>query len=102
MTITTKAVPVEAYWSVGLVKRTYPILQKAYRIITYKLRRSETTKNIVLQIAIKAVNDTAGPNRLVLTFLVFGTYPRMTKLDLPALTTTQQAAAVCKAITKVS
>ncbi|KAF1976220.1 hypothetical protein BU23DRAFT_578609 [Bimuria novae-zelandiae CBS 107.79] len=30
------------------------------------------------QIAVKAINNTAGPNSLVLTLLVFGAYPRMT------------------------
>jgi hypothetical protein len=29
--------------------------------------------------AIKAVNDIAGPDRLVLTLLVFGVYPRIIK-----------------------
>ena len=32
----------------------------------------------ILQMAVKAVNDTAGPNRLVPTLLVFRAYPRMT------------------------
>jgi hypothetical protein len=102
MTITTKAVPVEAHWSVGLVERAYPILQKAYRIIAYKLRGSETTKDTVLQMAVKAVNDTAGLDGLVLTLLVFGAYLQITKLDLPAATTTQQAVAVRKAIAEVT
>jgi hypothetical protein len=30
---------------------------------------------MTLQMAVKAVNDTAGPDGLVLTLLVFGTYP---------------------------
>jgi hypothetical protein len=34
--------------------------------------------------AVKAVNDTAGPNRLVLILLVYGAYPRMSNLDPPA------------------
>ena len=33
--------------------------------------------------AIKAVNDTAGPDRLVPTFLVYGAYLRIGKLDPP-------------------
>jgi hypothetical protein len=102
MTITTKAVPVKAHWSVGLVKRAYPILRRAYRIIAHKLRRSETTKDTVLQIAVKAVNDTAGPDSLVPTLLVFGAYLQMTELDPPAATTTQQAAAVRKAMAEVT
>ena len=34
--------------------------------------------------AVKAVNNTAGPNRLVPTFLIYGVYLRMGKLDPPA------------------
>ena len=33
--------------------------------------------------AVKAVNDTAGPNSLVPTFLVFGAYLYMTEFDAP-------------------
>jgi hypothetical protein len=102
MTITTKAVAVKAHWSVGLIEHTYRILQRAYCIIAHELHGSETTKDIILQIAVKAVNDTAGPDGLVPTLLVFGTYPRMAELDPPAPTTTQLAAEVCKAMTEVS
>jgi hypothetical protein len=31
--------------------------------------------------AFKAINDTAGPDGLVPTLLVFGAYPRMAELD---------------------
>ena len=31
--------------------------------------------------AVKAVNDTAGPDGLVLTLLVYGAYPRISNLD---------------------
>jgi hypothetical protein len=34
--------------------------------------------------AVKAVNDTAGPDRLVPTLLVYGAYLRISKLDPPA------------------
>jgi hypothetical protein len=44
--------------------------------------------------AVKAVNDTAGPNRLVPTLLVYGAYPRMSNLDPPALFVTHQAAVI--------
>jgi hypothetical protein len=52
--------------------------------------------------AVKAVNDTAGPDGFVLTLLVFGAYPRMSMLDPPALTITQQATTVHKAIEEVA
>ena len=50
----------------------------------------------------KAINDTASPNRLVLTLLVFGAYPRMTKLDPPAPLIIAQAITIYKAIAKIT
>ncbi len=52
--------------------------------------------------AVKAVNDTTGPDGLVLTLLVFSTYLRMTKLDLLALLITTRAIAVRKAIAEIT
>ncbi len=51
--------------------------------------------------AVKSVNDTAGPNGLVPTLLVFGTYPRMHSMDPPAPTIIQRAAAIEKAMREV-
>ena len=42
-------------------------------------------KELALQMAIKAVNDTTSPNRLVPTLLVYRAYPRISNLDPPAL-----------------
>jgi len=44
--------------------------------------------------AVKAVNNTAGPDKLVPTLLVYGAYPRITNLDPPALSIIDQAAAI--------
>ena len=51
--------------------------------------------------AIKAINNTTGPNRLVPTFLVFRVYLRMSKLDSSALFITDQAAIIRKAIAEI-
>ena len=75
MDILTKSVLVEAHWSVRLVEQAHPTLQRAYKIITDKLQGQGTTKEINLQMAVKAVNDTASLDSLVPTLLVFGTYP---------------------------
>jgi hypothetical protein len=99
MAISTKAVPVEAHWSIGLVERAHPILRRAYQIITNELR--DISKGMALQMAVKATNDTAGPDGLVPTLLVFGAYPRMTELDPPAPSVTQRATAIKKAMTEV-
>ena len=44
--------------------------------------------------AIKAVNDTAGPDRLVFTLLVYGAYLRINNLDSPAPSITEQTAII--------
>ena len=55
-----------------------------------------------LQMAVKAVNDTAGPDGLVPTLLVYEAYPRMSNLDPLAPPITDQAAVIRKAIAKYS
>jgi len=52
--------------------------------------------------AIKAVNNTASPNGLVLTLLVFGAYPRITNLDPPTPLITVRATAIRKVITEIT
>ena len=47
-----------------------------------------------MQIAIKAINNLAGPNRIVPTLLVFGAYPRITKIDALLLSVTKRAKAI--------
>jgi hypothetical protein len=44
--------------------------------------------------AVKAVNNTAGPNGLVPTLLVYRAYPRISNLDPPALSVTDRAAVI--------
>ena len=50
---------------------------------------------------VKAVNNTASPNRLVPTLLVYGAYLRISKLDPPALSITEQATIIRKAIAEI-
>jgi hypothetical protein len=99
MAISTKAVPVEAHWSVGLVERAHPALRRAYQIITDECK--DIHKELALQMAVKAVNDTAGPDGLVPTLLVYGAYPRMSNLDPPAPSVTDRAAAIRKAMAEI-
>ena len=51
--------------------------------------------------AIKAVNDIAGPDRLVLTLLVYRAYPRISNLDPPAPSITEQVAVIRKAMAEI-
>jgi hypothetical protein len=52
--------------------------------------------------AIKAINNTAGPDGLVLTLLVFSTYPRMTTTNTPFLTVTEHSKAITKAMKQIA
>ena len=51
--------------------------------------------------AVKAVNDTAGPDGLVPTLLVYGAYPRMSNLDPPAPSVIDRAAIIRKAMAEI-
>ena len=102
MNIQTKCVSVETANSIGLVERYHVPLRRAYEIITEELKNQAVAKDIRLQMAIKAVNDTAGYNGLVLTLLVFGTFPRITNEDALTLLTIERAKAINSAMTEVA
>jgi hypothetical protein len=51
--------------------------------------------------AIKAVNNTAGPNRLILILLVYRAYPWISNLDLLAPSIIDRAAIIQKAIAEI-
>jgi hypothetical protein len=55
----------------------------------------------MLQIAVKAINDSAGPNGIVPILLVFGAYPRLTKINLPFSLVIKRAEAICAATKEV-
>ena len=103
MAITTKAIPVKAHWSIEIVERFHPVLKRTYKVIMKNLTSvdAKISKEIRLQMAVKTINDTAGANGLVPTFLVFGAYPRMHHLDPPAPSIIQRAAAISKAMSEV-
>jgi len=52
--------------------------------------------------AVKAVNNTAGPNGLVPTLLVYGAYPRISNLGPPALSIIERAAAIRKVMAEIA
>ncbi|TAQ87858.1 hypothetical protein B7494_g3834 [Chlorociboria aeruginascens] len=85
--------------SIGKVERYHTVIRRAYQIISEEL--PDLDKDMALQMAFKAVNDIAGPNRLVPMLLVFGAYLRMSQLDALAPTIAQRSAATKKAIDEV-
>jgi len=51
--------------------------------------------------AVKAINNTTGPDGLVPTLLVYRAYLRISKLDPPTPSIMEQAAAIRKAIAEI-
>jgi hypothetical protein len=74
-----KIVLIEAYYSIGIVEHYYGLIRRAYLIIIAKVKG--ITKEIVLQIAFKALNNTTGISGIVPILLVYGILPRLTKYD---------------------
>ena len=86
MGIKVKIVLVKAYNFISKVERYYIIVCRAYSIIITEIQG--ITKDLALQIAFKAINNSISPNSLILTLLVYSAYPRITKNDplLPSIT----------------
>jgi hypothetical protein len=99
MGIKVKIVPVEAHNSIGIVERYHGPIRRAYLIITTEIQGID--KDMALQMAFKAINDTAGPDGLVPTLLVYGALPRMVEYDAPSPTVAQRSAALKKAMTEI-
>lgn len=99
MAINIKEVPVEAHHSVGKVERYHAVLRRAYEII--REESPLTTPDSALQSAVKSINDTAGPNGIIPTLLVFGAYPRTTMNSPPSPEVTRRADAFQKAMDAV-
>jgi hypothetical protein len=94
-------VPVKAYNSVGQVERYYALLRRAYEIIQDELKDEQIDKEIMLQMAVKAINDSAGPNGIISILLVFGAYPRLTEINPSSPSVIKRAEAICAATKKV-
>lgn len=84
--IETKSVPVDAGFTNSIVDLYHNQLRQAFRIVTKEalFMDSEST----LQAAVKAVNDSVGPDGLVPILLVYGALPSLgVQTDPPALGT---------------
>jgi hypothetical protein len=93
--IKIKKVLIKAYNSVSQVKQYYTPLRRVYEIIQDKLKDKQINKEIMLQMTVKAINDSAGPDGIVLTLLVFSAYSRLTKIDPPFSLVIKRAEAIC-------
>jgi len=73
MAIKVKEVPIKAHNSIRKVERYYALLRRVYKIISLELE--DASKELTLQIAVKAINNSASPDRLIPILLVFSAYP---------------------------
>jgi hypothetical protein len=73
MVIKVKEVPIKAHNSVGKVERYYMLLHYVYEIISSELKGA--SEELTLQIAVKAINNSAGLDGLIPILLVFSAYP---------------------------
>jgi hypothetical protein len=73
MGIICKEMPVEVYWVLGKIKYLYRPLRRVFEILKAEISYCIDDK-IILQMAIKALNDTVGLNGIILTLLVFRAY----------------------------
>lgn len=71
--------PIESSNSMGIGERYHAPLRRIFLKIQHD--SPGTDKELILAIANKAMNDTAGPEGLVPTFLVFGVIPRIPTLS---------------------
>ena len=69
-----------------MVEQYHAPLWRVYIIICKELKGKGIDKDVILQIAVKVVNDIARLDGIVLTLLVFGAYPRMVEMDPLAAT----------------
>jgi hypothetical protein len=61
----------------------------------------DVSKKIALQMIVKAINDTAGPDDLMPTLLMFGAYPRMHAMNPPTPSIIQRAMTIEKAMIEI-
>lgn len=101
MHIKTKSIPVEAAHSMSIVERYHKPIRRAFNVI--KKEAADLDKEDALQMAVKAINDSTGPDGIVPTLLVFGALPRLgLPNDQPSPSTFKRAAALRKATEAMS
>jgi hypothetical protein len=83
MAIEIKEISVETHNNIGKIERYYQPLRRVYKIIRDEFQDGINAKT-TLQITIKAINDSAGLDGIMLTLLVFRAYPKMTEGSIPS------------------
>ncbi len=100
--IITKAVSIEAHWSIEVVERYHAELRQAYHMIIENLNQTSfISKEIALQMIIKTINDIVDSDELVLILSIFEIYSRIHVMDLSISTITQRAKIIEKVMSEV-
>lgn len=73
--IRLNSVPVESPLSMSTHERHHTLVCSAYNVICSESLSSD--REVALQMAVKAVNDSVGPHGLIHSLLVFGTLSRL-------------------------
>jgi hypothetical protein len=98
--IEVEKILVEAHHSIGKIEKYHAPVKRVFEVIIADLGNTITPEH-VLQMAVKAVNDTAGPNGLVSTLLVFGIFPRISHESPPSPSIAARGEAMRKAMAEV-
>ncbi len=101
MTIIIEFVSIKAHWSIDIVEKYHVELRKTYQMIFENLNETSISKEIILQIIVKAINNTVDSDELVLTLLIFDAYSRMHVMNSSILSINQRAIAIEKAMTEM-
>ncbi len=97
MTIIIKAISMKTHWSIDIVKRYHAELRRAYQMIFENID-IVTSKEIMLQMTVKTVNDTADSDELMSKLLIFDVYSRMHVMNSSISSINQRAMTIEKAM----
>ncbi len=84
MNIRVNIVFVETHQSIVMIQRYHEYFREVYAIIVAKT--PEVNSNSILQMIFKTLNDSIDLDDLILTFVVFGAYSRMTEMNVSSPT----------------
>jgi hypothetical protein len=99
MGIKVKIVLVEAHNSIRIIERYYGPVRYTYLIISTEI--PNINKDMALQIAFKAINDTTRPDSLIPTLLVYKALSRIVEYDAPSPSISQRSLALKKVMFKI-
>jgi hypothetical protein len=87
--------PIKVHNSINKVERYYILLHYVYKINRDEFQNN-TSAEQALQIAVKTINDSVGPDGIISTLLVFGAYPRITNNSSPSFSITKRTKTIRK------